>query len=238
MSVVNLRDKTLRNIEKEFRVTEGLGCGKAKKKEEKHFFSLCHYTIPARHFCPIQSECGSFLFFTLCFGFPFSLLSLFFVWFFFLITCTVMFSFHAVPPTLLHSIPFSGCEEPQWVRKNGSPCTKLLDLLFYNLWDWSGRTYMESGHFFNAYHVPGAAGSALYILSHLSSVNLRSWYYHWPYFMKLKWVCSNLCPLSWWCHPTISSFVAPFSSCLQSFLASEFFQWVGSLHQVTKLLEI
>ena len=33
-------------------------------------------------------------------------------------------------------------------------------------------------------------------------------------------VCSNSCPLSWWCHPTISFFVAPFSSCLQSFLAS------------------
>ena len=32
--------------------------------------------------------------------------------------------------------------------------------------------------------------------------------------------CSNLCPLSWWCHPNISSFVIPFSSCLQSFLAS------------------
>ena len=30
----------------------------------------------------------------------------------------------------------------------------------------------------------------------------------------------NLCPLSWWCHPTISSFVVPFSSCLQSFPAS------------------
>ena len=28
--------------------------------------------------------------------------------------------------------------------------------------------------------------------------------------------CSNLCPLSWWCHPTISSSVIPFSSCLQS----------------------
>ena len=26
--------------------------------------------------------------------------------------------------------------------------------------------------------------------------------------------CSNSCPLSWWCHPTISSSVAPFSSCL------------------------
>ena len=31
---------------------------------------------------------------------------------------------------------------------------------------------------------------------------------------------SNSCPLSWWCHPTISSSVAPFSSCLQSFPAS------------------
>ena len=26
-------------------------------------------------------------------------------------------------------------------------------------------------------------------------------------------VCSNSCPLSWWSHPTISSSVAPFSSC-------------------------
>ena len=32
--------------------------------------------------------------------------------------------------------------------------------------------------------------------------------------------CSNSCPLSWWCHPTISSSVALFSSCLQSFPAS------------------
>ena len=30
----------------------------------------------------------------------------------------------------------------------------------------------------------------------------------------------NLCPLSWWCHPTISSSVVPFSSCPQSFPAS------------------
>ena len=33
-------------------------------------------------------------------------------------------------------------------------------------------------------------------------------------------VYSNSCPLSWWCHPTISSSVIPFSSCLQSFPAS------------------
>ena len=34
----------------------------------------------------------------------------------------------------------------------------------------------------------------------------------------------NLCPLCWWCHPTISSFVIPFSSCPQSFPASGSFQ--------------
>ena len=33
----------------------------------------------------------------------------------------------------------------------------------------------------------------------------------------------NPCPLSQWCHPTISSSVVPFSSCPQSFPASRFF---------------
>ena len=33
-------------------------------------------------------------------------------------------------------------------------------------------------------------------------------------------VYPNSCPLSWWCHPTISSSVVPFSSSLQSFPAS------------------
>ena len=34
----------------------------------------------------------------------------------------------------------------------------------------------------------------------------------------------NPCPLSWWCHLTISSSVIPFSSCPQSFPASGSFQ--------------
>ena len=44
---------------------------------------------------------------------------------------------------------------------------------------------------------------------------------------------SNSCPLSQWCHPTISSSVVHFSSCLQSFPASgsfpvsQFFAWGG-----------
>ena len=35
--------------------------------------------------------------------------------------------------------------------------------------------------------------------------------------------CSNSCPSSWWCHPTVSSSVTPFSSSLQSFPSSGFF---------------
>ena len=37
--------------------------------------------------------------------------------------------------------------------------------------------------------------------------------------------CSNSCPSSQWCHPAISSSVVPFSSCLQSFPASQFILW-------------
>ena len=36
-------------------------------------------------------------------------------------------------------------------------------------------------------------------------------------------VCSNSCPLSRWCHPTISSSVTSFSSCSQFFPASGYF---------------
>ena len=36
-------------------------------------------------------------------------------------------------------------------------------------------------------------------------------------------VCSNPCPSSQWCRPTISSSVIPFSSCLQSFTVTGFF---------------
>ena len=50
-------------------------------------------------------------------------------------------------------------------------------------------------------------------------------------------VYSNSCPLSWWCHPTISSSVIPFSSCPQSFPASGSFQMSQFFHQVAKVLE-
>ena len=49
---------------------------------------------------------------------------------------------------------------------------------------------------------------------------------------------SNSCQLTWWCHPTISSSVVPFSSCLQSFPATESFQWVSSSPRVAKIMEL
>ena len=51
--------------------------------------------------------------------------------------------------------------------------------------------------------------------------------------------CSNSCPSRQWCHPTISSSVIPFSSCLQSFpawgsfLKSQFFASHGQSMRVS-----
>ena len=42
--------------------------------------------------------------------------------------------------------------------------------------------------------------------------------------ITIFWSSPNSCPLSQWCHPTISSSVIPFSSCPQSFPASGSFQ--------------
>ena len=41
-----------------------------------------------------------------------------------------------------------------------------------------------------------------------------------PCLLSTPRVHPNPCPWSWWCHPTISSSVIPFSSCLQSIPAS------------------
>ena len=55
------------------------------------------------------------------------------------------------------------------------------------------------------------------------SNSLRSHGLHqirFPCLSQTPGACSNSCPSSWWCHPTISLSVIPFSSCLQSFPAS------------------
>ena len=50
-------------------------------------------------------------------------------------------------------------------------------------------------------------------------------------------VCSNSCPLSEWCHPAISSSAAPSPASNLSHHQGVF-EWVSSLHQVAKVLEL
>ena len=64
----------------------------------------------------------------------------------------------------------------------------------------------------------------LLLFSH--SIMSDSFWSHGPQHTRLPCpspyprACSNSCPSSQWCHPTISPSVIPFSSCLQSFSAS------------------
>ena len=51
-------------------------------------------------------------------------------------------------------------------------------------------------------------------------------------------VCSDSCPLSWWCYLTISSSATPFSFCLQSFPESGSFSMINCSHRVAKALEL
>ena len=57
-------------------------------------------------------------------------------------------------------------------------------------------------------------------------------------------VYPNSCPLSWWCHPVISSSVVPFSSCPQplpaseSFPMSQLFTWSGQSIGVSALASV
>ena len=57
------------------------------------------------------------------------------------------------------------------------------------------------------------------------------------YSLSLR-VCSDSCPLSQWCRPTISSSVAPSPPALNLSQHQGLFQWVVSSHQVAKVLEL
>ena len=54
----------------------------------------------------------------------------------------------------------------------------------------------------------------------------------------ISWSVSNSYPLSWWCHPTVSSSVTPSPPALHLSQHQGLFQWVSSLYQVAKVLEL
>ena len=53
-----------------------------------------------------------------------------------------------------------------------------------------------------------------------------------------SWSLFNSCPLSLWCHPTVSSTAVPFFSCLQCFPASGSFLMCQLFSSVAKVLEL
>ena len=65
--------------------------------------------------------------------------------------------------------------------------------------------------------------SSFQLLSHVW-LFATPWHTRPPCPSSTPGVYSNSCPLSWWFYPTISSYVIPLTSCLQSFPASGSFQ--------------
>ena len=76
-----------------------------------------------------------------------------------------------------------------------------------------------------------------------SSVMSESLWPHWlqharpPYQSQTPRVYSKSCPLSRWCHPTISSSVVPSPPALNLSQNQSLFKWVSFSHQVAKVLE-
>ena len=94
-----------------------------------------------------------------------------------------------------------------------------------NLWsDWNGILLAK-------FSTNWISKTKIVIMKHqFSSIQLCNdvWLFATPWLQYSRVPCSspvpracwNSCPSSLWCHPTISSSVIPFSSCLQSFSAS------------------
>ena len=101
------------------------------------------------------------------------------------------------------SIPLSG-RSPGWIE-NGNP-------LQYSCWENPMGRGARQAQFSSVQFCRSVMSSSLW-LHGLQHARL-------PRPSTTHGVYSNSCPLSQWCHPTISSSVAPFSSCLQSFPAS------------------
>ena len=89
----------------------------------------------------------------------------------------------------------------------------------------TNKTYSRAGRPSDTFQIPNSSSVQFISVAHLC---LTLWphglqHARHPYPSSTPRAYSNSCPLSRWCHPTISSSVGPFSSHLQSFPASESF---------------
>ena len=121
---------------------------------------------------------------------------------------------------------------------------KLTDIMYQylhnNLQKISSSTWLVATLFSQKVSVVARIDTSV----QFSSVT-QSWPTLWPHGLQhtrlpcpspTPGACSNSCPLSRWCHPTISSSVVPSVVCLQSFPLS--FPLSQSSYQVAKVLEL
>ena len=115
----------------------------------------------------------------------------------------------------------------EWCPERPDYCRKPSQRKGYLSWDWRmsrGFQWKRQGRVKCVAAFPG--GSVQFSHSVVSSSLWPCGLQHArpPCPSPTPGVYSDSCPLSWWYHPTISSFVIPFSSHLQSFPASGAFQ--------------
>ena len=87
-------------------------------------------------------------------------------------------------------------------------------------WSRMGRAITGCFDFFQTLFLKAVSQLSLVNQSCLTLRDPMDWCTPPPCPSPTPRACSNSYPLSRWCHPTISSSVAPFSTCLQSFPAS------------------
>ena len=97
-----------------------------------------------------------------------------------------------------------------------------IEGLFYTAGSTTLRNLTQEGHIILTYVVVVVLFSCSVVSDSLWSQGLQ--HARPPCLSPTLGVYSNSCALNWWCHPTISSSVNLFSSCLQSFPASGSFQ--------------
>ena len=153
---------------------------------------------------------------------------------------SLFFIFYLVPPCLPLKKPetFTNFKQKDYLAM-------LRKLWFIAFFSWYSRHYsvIIKCCWWTLEWYPTIRPLLLVMLVCLSVVSDSPWPY-WlqharlPYLPPSPGACSNSCPVSQWCHPTISSFVIPFSSCLQSFptLGSFVISWLS--HKVAKVLEL
>ena len=122
----------------------------------------------------------------------------------------------SAPPEPLTSCKTSSTLFTLCVSQLANCKTRIMIMSFTGLlWEWNERIH--------AYHL---LQCPRHFLKFSHSVVSNSLWTHGLQHTSLPCpsptpgACSNSCPLSQWCHPTISSSVIPFSSSLQSFPAS------------------